>query len=278
VLGHGTQCWVVELSAAARSSAQSFDRTAADYDRLGDLGENSGVGNWLVRVVPVGGGRALDLGCGAGHHTVLLAERFAHVDAIDLSLPMLEIARAKRSRPNVFYRQGDLLEVTGSGGYDLVLSVMTLHHVPDLRAALAHIAGLLAPGGRIVLADPYPAQSALHSVPRNSGLRNAGPRNFVARNLARRSLHRLVPLRPRLRGMAVLRFGANLVRRGPATAWEIYRLSTRREWLDHLVSDRFFSREELDECCAALFPGYQLERLGGSIVGLTWDSAPQVME
>ena len=240
------------LSAAARSAAQSFDRTAADYDRLGDLGGNDSIRNWLVSVLPSAGGRALDLGCGAGRHAVLLAERFAHVDAVDLSLPMIEIARAKRSRPNIAYRQADLLEATGSGEYDLVLSVMTLHHVPDLRAALAHIKGLLAPGGRIALVDPYPAQAALHP--------------------SRRILHRLVPLRPRLHAMAVLRLGANLVRRGPATSWEIYRLHTRREWLDHLVSDRFVSREELQRCCATLLPGCQLERLGGTVVGLTWDS------
>jgi ubiquinone/menaquinone biosynthesis C-methylase UbiE len=191
-------------SAVARSAAQSFDRTAADYDRLGDLGENDSIRSWLVSVLPPVGGRELDLGCGTGCHAVLLAERFTHVDAVDLSLPMIEIARAKRSRPNVAYQQ--------AGEYDLVLSVMTLHHVPDLQAALAHLKGLLAPGGRIVLADPYPAESALHP--------------------SRRILHRLVPLRPRLHAMAVLRLGANLVRRGPATAWEIYRLHTRREWLD----------------------------------------------
>jgi SAM-dependent methyltransferase len=244
------------LSAAARSAAQSFDRTAADYDRLGDLSENDSIMSWLVSVLPAAGGRALDLGCGPGRHAVLLAGRFAHVDAIDLSLPMIEIARVKRSRPNVAYRQADLLEVTGSGEYDLVLSVMTLHHVPDLQAALGHIKGLLAPGGRIVLADPYPAESALHP--------------------ARRILHRLVPLRPRLRAMAVLRFGANIARRGPATAWEIYRLQTRRAWLDHRVSDRFFSRDELDQCCAILFPGCQLETLGGTVVGLTWVAAAPV--
>jgi SAM-dependent methyltransferase len=240
------------LGAAGRSAAQSFDRIAADYDRLGDLSENDGIRNWLVSVLPPAGERALDLGCGAGRHAVLLAERFTHVDAIDLSLPMIEIARARRSRPNVAYRQADLLEATGPGDYDLVLSVMTLHHVPDLRAALAYIRGLLAPGGRIVLVDSYPAESALP--------------------LAQRILHRLVPLRPRLHAGAVLRFRANLARLGPATAWEIYRLSTRREWLDHRVSDRFSSREELNQCCATLFPGCQLERLGGTIVGLTWDS------
>jgi SAM-dependent methyltransferase len=131
---------------------------------------------------------------------------------------------------------------------------MTLHHVPDLRAALARIKGLLAPGGRIVLVDSHPAESALHP--------------------AWRILYRLVPLRPRLHVGAVLRFRANLARGGPATAWKIYRLQTRKAWLDHRVSDRFFSREELDQCCATLFPGCQLERPGGTIVGLTWDRTP----
>ncbi len=243
------------LSAAARSAAQSFDRTAADYDRLGDLGENDSIGSWLISVLPRAGGRALDLGCGTGRHAVLLAARFTHVDAVDLSLPMIEIARAKRSRPNVTYQQADLLDTTGAGEYDLVLSVMTLHHVPDLRAALAHVKGLLAPGGRLVLVDPYPAESAPH--------------------LSRRSLHRLIPLRPRLHAMAVLRLLANLARRGPAIAWEIYRLQTRRQWLDHRVSDRFFSREELQRCRAVLFPGGQLESLGGTVIGLTWDSPPE---
>jgi SAM-dependent methyltransferase len=196
-----------------------------------------------VSVLPPAGGRALDLGCGAGRHAVLLAERFTHVDAIDLSLPMIEIARAKRSRPNITYQQADLLKTTGPGEYDLVLSVMTLHHVPDLHSALAHIRELLAPGGRIVAVDPYPANSVLQ---------------------------RLVPLRPRLHAGAVLRFGTDLVHRGPATAWQIYRLSTRKQWLDHRVSDRFFSLEELQQCCATLFPGCKIERLGGSVVGLTW--------
>src|SRR5215469_4176167 len=121
-------------SPVARLAAQSFDRTAADYDRRADLSENDNFTHWLVSVLPPAGGHALDLGCGAGRHAVQLAERFAHVVAIDLSLPMIEIAMAKRSRPNITYQQADLLTTCGSGEYDLVLSVMTLHHVPDLRA------------------------------------------------------------------------------------------------------------------------------------------------
>jgi SAM-dependent methyltransferase len=124
--------------------------------------------------------------------------------------------------------------VAAAGEYDFVLSVLTLHHAPDLHAALSRIRLLLAPGGRAVLMDVYPAESALRP-----------PRRSV-----RWLTHRALPRRPRIRAMAALRLGVNLVRRGPSAAGEIYRLSTRRAWLDHLVSDRFFSREELERCGA----------------------------
>ena len=170
---------------------------------------------------------------------------------------MIQIARAKRSRPNIAYRQADLLEATGSGEYDLVLSVMTLHHVPDLRAALAHVKGLLAPGGRIVLADPYPAESALHP--------------------ARRILHRLVPLRPRLQAMR-----SPASRREPRPARPGRRLgdlpAVHRQGVARSPRERpvLQPRGARAECCATLFPGCQLERLGGAVVGLTWKSPDQI--
>jgi ubiquinone/menaquinone biosynthesis C-methylase UbiE len=241
-------------TAITRAAAQSFDRVAEDYDRLGELNR---IGPWLECLLPASGGRALDLGCGTGRHAVLLAGRFEQVDAIDLSGSMIDLARARRPRPNITYWQADLHDVGGVGHYDFVLSVLTLHHVPDLHAALSHIKTLLAPSGRAVVVDMYPPESAVHS-----------PQWFL-----RRMVHRVLPLRRRLHGLAVQKFGANLVRRGPRIAWEIYRLSTRREWLDHRVTDRFFSREELERSCAILFPGYRFDILGGPRgIGLVWDA------
>jgi hypothetical protein len=63
----------------------------------------------------------------------------------------------------------------------------------------------------------------------------------------RSAVRRVVPLR--LRALALQALGANVARRGLATAWQIYRPSTRPEWLDHRVSDRFFSRAELERSC-----------------------------
>ena len=180
-----------------------------------------------------------------------LAERFEEVDAIDLSGPMIKLARGRRPRPNITYREADLHEIEGAGRYDLVLSVLALHHVPDLHAALAHIKALVAPGGRAVLMDMYPSRRVA---------------------LPRRLLRSVLPLRWRLHGLAMQALMLNLVRRGPSAAWEIYRLSTGA-WLNHLESDRFFSREELDTICRSLFPGCELRSWGGPrAVAVVWDA------
>jgi SAM-dependent methyltransferase len=242
--------------AVTREQAQSFDKFAADYHELGELVPSEMISSWLAGLLPAAGLRALDLGCGTGRHSVLLAERFEQVDAIDISLPMIELAKARRPRPNITYSHADLLDLAGAEGHDFVLSALTLHHEPDLHAALAHIKKLVAPGGRLVVADMYDYD---------------GPRSAVAR--VRGALERVVPLRTRLRGLAVLFLGRNIRARGPATAWQIYRLSTRPEWLDHRVSDRFFSRTELERSCEALLPGYRFDILGGVRgIGLVWDA------
>jgi ubiquinone/menaquinone biosynthesis C-methylase UbiE len=100
----------------SRIDAQSFDRVAEDYDRLGDLAGDNHVGRWLSDVLPLGGGCALDLGCGAGRHAVMLAERFEQVEAVDVSGAMIGLARKRRPRPHVTYRQADLLEVSTRAG------------------------------------------------------------------------------------------------------------------------------------------------------------------
>jgi trans-aconitate methyltransferase len=129
-----------------REEAQSFDRVAQDYHRMGELNENPWIDPWLQRQLPPSGRRALDLGCGTGKQAVLLAERFAHVDAVDVSGAMIELAQARRPRPNISYHQADLHEAGGAGSYDLVFSATALHHVPDLHAALTHIRTLPAVG------------------------------------------------------------------------------------------------------------------------------------
>jgi len=139
---------------------QSFDTLADRYDRLHDL-QADPIGTWLPGALPQRGHRALDAGCGSGRHTLVLADRFDEVIGIDLSASMIRLATARRPRPNIAYHHTDLLGLCDPDGFDLVLSVNTLHHLPDLDGALDHLRRLTRPAGLVVLADCVARRPAL---------------------------------------------------------------------------------------------------------------------
>ncbi|MFF8013704.1 methyltransferase domain-containing protein [Streptomyces sp. NPDC007929] len=107
----------------------------------------------------LGGGRALDLGCGPGRNALYLAERGFDVDAVDLSATAVDWAR-ERARAtgteNVRFLRGDAFALAGSaltGPYDLVYDSGCFHHLPPHRRVsyLALLEQLLASGGHFGL-------------------------------------------------------------------------------------------------------------------------------
>jgi SAM-dependent methyltransferase len=130
--------------------AEAFARFTAVWDRI-----DSTFTDWLTRHLPQDAGRALDLGCGAGRHTMLLADRYDDVLAVDDSAQMLQLARANTAAPNITYRRcpGIDLNPDTDGLFDVILSVHTLHHLGPAEHTLALVKGLLAPGGTAVLVD-----------------------------------------------------------------------------------------------------------------------------
>lgn len=96
--------------------------------------------------------RILEIGCGTGHNFAML-RGFGRVDAIEVDGE----ARALASR-RLGYAVGNapLPELPGiaDGAYHLVALLDVLEHVDEDEAALASIAGKLAPGGRILVTVP----------------------------------------------------------------------------------------------------------------------------
>jgi SAM-dependent methyltransferase len=112
---------------------------------------------WLLRRMPPGCRRALDVGCGAGALARVLAARVAAVDAVDRSDVMIGRARAAAGVSTVRWLAGDLLDASlplKPDGYDLVTAVSSLHHIP-LRPALARLAALVRPGGVLAVVGCY---------------------------------------------------------------------------------------------------------------------------
>ena len=131
------------------------------YNRAIHLEQRIALGPWLNIA---SGARVLDVGCGVGRWSRLLAGRGARVTGIDLSPTMIAQARLRALGANVadrceFFVQ-DLSTLDLRQRYDLVLGVTVLQHILDpgaFRAALAALTDHLAPGGRLVLLEAAPS-------------------------------------------------------------------------------------------------------------------------
>jgi SAM-dependent methyltransferase len=145
------------------SMNEPASRIQADFDRIAALPEDGWDHNAhyhavLLRRVPDGCGAALDVGCGSGAFATLLAERAATVLGIDLSPEMVRLARRRLAPfPGAEVRVADFAEEELPGeSFDCVASIATLHHLP-LRSTLVKMAGLLRPGGVLLVLDLYRA-------------------------------------------------------------------------------------------------------------------------
>jgi 2-polyprenyl-6-hydroxyphenyl methylase/3-demethylubiquinone-9 3-methyltransferase len=101
--------------------------------------------------------RVLDVGCGAGLASEVLARAGANVTGLDAAAEALGAARAHAARGGlaIEYREGTpealLASGEGRGGYDAVLALEVVEHVADLPAFLAALATVVRPGGIAVL-------------------------------------------------------------------------------------------------------------------------------
>jgi len=131
-----------------------YDRVAPEYDAWAG-GLHGRVAAKLVDVAaPRRGGAVLDVGCGTGLVTELLAQRVGargSVVGIDLSPRMLALARA-RSQPNTtFLPMAAERMVFRDRSFDLITYGQSLPYLIDPLASLEEAARLLRPGGRVAL-------------------------------------------------------------------------------------------------------------------------------
>ena len=108
---------------------------------------------------------ALDYGAGTGLLTLALAARVRRVLAVDSSAGMLAVLaeKARAGGANVETLHADFAQdPLPAGPFDLIASAMTLHHVADVAGLLRKFFALLAPGGRIALADLDAEDGSFH--------------------------------------------------------------------------------------------------------------------
>jgi SAM-dependent methyltransferase len=124
-------------------------------------------------LAPQPGEAALDIGCGCGQTSVELAERVSstgRVLGVDVSGPMLEVARARRAPAGAgetAYREADAQTADlGKGAFDAAFSRFGVMFFDDPVAAFANIRSAMKSGGRLAfLCWRSPAENPLMTAP-----------------------------------------------------------------------------------------------------------------
>jgi SAM-dependent methyltransferase len=141
---------------------RAFDERAASYEsgRLGQLHRDiSGrVADLALSLAPAPR-RVLDVGAGTGYLLGLLAARLPSAEeltGVDAAPAMVAVAQEHAADGRLRFRPGTAERLpAGDGHYDLVVSTTSFDHWNDQAAGLAECARVLAPGGRLVLADQF---------------------------------------------------------------------------------------------------------------------------
>ncbi len=100
--------------------------------------------------------RVLDVACGSGYGTYLLAAEggAAQVDGLDLSIDAIRYAAHRHPHAAVQRWVGDAEQYRKDGAYDVIVSFETIEHLPHPRLFLENMAHNLAPGGMLCISTP----------------------------------------------------------------------------------------------------------------------------
>jgi ubiquinone/menaquinone biosynthesis C-methylase UbiE/DNA-binding transcriptional ArsR family regulator len=139
-------------------SQEFFSSSVGQWDRVrddlfGDRFHLAGLAAFAGSDWTVG-----DLGCGTGQVSAALAPFVAQVIAVDESAAMLQASKKRLQRfDNIDLRRGELEALPiDDRQLNAATLMLVLHHVPEPKRALADVARVLKPGGRLLVVDMLP--------------------------------------------------------------------------------------------------------------------------
>jgi demethylmenaquinone methyltransferase/2-methoxy-6-polyprenyl-1,4-benzoquinol methylase len=176
-----------ELDELLREQAAYYRAHAGEYDLAYEARQDLQSLASLLDGLPIAG-EVLELACGTGQWTDLLARGGHRVTAVDGSAEMLRRARERTAGLDVEFLQADLFDWQAPRRFDTVFFGFWLSHVPAKRlgAFLKLVGGALRPEGRACFIDSGPGDTA------GEELLAEQPAPAVQRRLRDGSAHRVV--------------------------------------------------------------------------------------
>jgi SAM-dependent methyltransferase len=100
------------------------------------------------------GKRVVDMACGEGYGSALLAGGAAEVIGVDANPEAFDHARLRYEAPNLRFERALVEQFADGAPYDAIVFLQTIEHVSEPESLLARFASLLAPGGVAYVTTP----------------------------------------------------------------------------------------------------------------------------
>lgn len=144
----------------------------AQYLRFADLRLRPAL-DLLARVELEGASTVVDLGCGPGNVTRLIARKFPHAEVIGIDSSAAMLAKAAETPSTVIWQQGDIGAVTPTQPVDIIYSNAALHWLDDHASLFPRLMLAVRPGG--ILAVQMPRNHAAPSHAEMVAIASSGP-------------------------------------------------------------------------------------------------------
>ena len=144
--------------------AEAYDIWAQHYDDQPDnlmLALDQTLCQDLLATLSLTARTIVDVGCGTGRHWPALFSRSpARLLGYDVSTGMINRLRTKYPHAETYLLSGVTLTGLADNSCDLVLSTLTVAHLPDIADALTEWNRVLKPGGDMIITDYHPTALA----------------------------------------------------------------------------------------------------------------------
>jgi malonyl-CoA O-methyltransferase len=154
---------VVSSPEQSLSVEAGYDQWASTYDTVQNATRDLSAERFRLWADHFRGREVLEMGCGTGVNTEVLAGWAASTTAIDFSEGMLAEARRRVSAPSVTFRRHDLTRPLPfpDASFDTAVENLVLEHIRDVEALFHEAARVLRPGGVLLMCELHPFRQAI---------------------------------------------------------------------------------------------------------------------